>query len=254
MKKVMLALAIFIINQGICQDNNGDNKEYKPTEGNWGVTFNVRANLMDLGLQSFTDGLNNNSIFGRYYVKDDMAVRLGVGATLLNYTNMTTDSVGTTLVEFDTTYSRTDVYLAPGIEKHFVGTNRLDPYGGVDLVFGSVGKATSKGTLSITDTSGTSSGTSKFEVDGTEEGGFIFGINLSTGFNYFIAERLSVGAEYSFGYRMTRTGGNKSVITTNMPVNGKSTVKREESADITTISTIGVNSTMGITLSYFFGK
>lgn len=256
-KLTFLFILVFIANSVISQDTTIVAKSpnfYKPDKGNFGISFNPKADITDLRLRSFSDDFGNNSLFLRYYALDDVAVRVGFGLTTINEKNSTVDSVGTSLVEMDSIYSRTDIYLAPGIEKHFTATPRLDPYAGADISFGKVGKARMNSITQVTDTSGTSSGTSKLEIDATQDGGFLFGLKLITGFNYFITQKLSIGAEYTWGYNVVRTGGNWAEVTTNTPVNGNPTTNREEGTMLSTISTIGVNSTAGITLSYFFGK
>ncbi|MBL4624503.1 MAG: hypothetical protein JKY42_05125 [Flavobacteriales bacterium] len=227
---------------------------YKPIEGDVGFTFSAQANITNFQLGNFNDVFGNNSIFMRYYAKEDVAVRIGFGLTSINEKYQSVDSVGTTFVEWDSTYSRTDIYISPGFEKHLYASDRLDPYVGVSINAGKVGRAKMKGITLVTDTSGTSSGTDQYEVNGTQDGGFLFGVNLITGFNYFISERLSIGAEYSWGYNIVRIGGNWTQIDTYTPVNGNTTSNKEQGAFLTTFSNLGVNSTAGITLSYFFGN
>ncbi len=142
----------------------------------------------------------------------------------------------------------------PGLEKHFHASQRLDPYVGGAFNFGSVGTTRMKSNMTITDTTGTSSGTDLTEVAATMDGGFLFGVNFVTGFNYFVTERLSIGAEYTWGYNVLRSGGDWTRISTNTPVNGNATTAKSQGAFLSTVSTLGVNSTAGLTLSYFFGK
>jgi hypothetical protein len=227
---------------------------YKPIKGDVGFTFSTQANVTNFQLGNFNDAFGNNSIFMRYYAKEDVAIRVGFGLTSINKKYQSVDSVSTKLVEWDSTFSRTDIYISPGFEKHLYASARLDPYVGVNVNMGMVGQAKMKGVTMVTDTTGNSSGTDQYEVNGTQDGGFLFGVNLMTGFNYFVSERLSVGAEYSWGYNVLRTGGNWTQISTYTPVNGNTTSNKEEGAMLTTLSNLGVNSTAGITLSYFFGK
>ncbi|MBL4651535.1 MAG: hypothetical protein JKY53_01550 [Flavobacteriales bacterium] len=258
MKKIFaLVLAVFFVQLAISQDSTlsvVSPSLYKPMNGDVGFSFNMQANVTNFQLNNFTDGFGNNSLFMRYYVKDDVVFRLGLGLTSVNEKYQSVDSVSTTLVEWDSTYSRTDFYISPGFEKHMYASERLDPYVGANVSIGKVGQARMKGITLITDTSGTSSGTDQYEVSGTQDGGFLFGINLITGFNYFISERLSIGAEYRWGYNVFRTGGNWTQISTVTPVNGNSTTSKQQGAFLTTVSNLGVNSNVGITLSYFFGK
>ena len=258
MKNAILFIVVILVSQlAVGQDSTKTVMPpslYKPIKGDVGFSFKMLANVTNFQLNNFTDGFGNNSLFMRYYVKDDLALRFGLGLTSINEQYQSVDSVSTALVEWDSTYSRTDFYISPGFEKHLYASERLDPYVGANISIGKVGQAKMRGITLITDTSGTSSGTDQYEINGTQDGGFLFGINLITGFNYFISERLSIGAEYRWGYNVFRTGGNWAQISTVTPVNGNSTTSKQQGAFLTTVSNLGVNSTVGITLSYFFGK
>ena len=258
MKKLSITSLVLLMSVlGYTQDttlNNLPTSLYKPMQGDIGFTFAAQANITNFQLGNFNDVFGNNVLFMRYYVQEDVAVRIGFGLTSANKTYQSVDSVSTTLVEWDSTYSRTDFYISPGFEKHMHASQRLDPYVGAGINAGKIGRAKMKGVTMVTDTSGTSSGTDQYEVSGTQDGGFLFGVNLVTGFNYFISERLGLGAEYSWGYNVVRTGGNWTQIATYTPVNGSTTSNKQQGAFLTTLSNLGVNSTAGITLSYFFGK
>jgi hypothetical protein len=258
MKNLITTSLVFLISVvSYSQDttlNISPSNLYKPVKGDIGFTFATQANITNFQLGNFNDAFGNNSLFMRYYLQEDVAVRIGFGLTSVNKIYQSVDSVSTTLVEWDSTYSRTDFYISPGFEKHMYASQRLDPYIGASINAGKIGRAKMKGVTMVTDTSGTSSGTDQYEVNGTQDGGFLFGVNLVTGFNYFISERLSLGAEYSWGYNVVRTGGNWTQIATNTPVNGTTTSNKQQGAFLTTLSNLGVNSTAGITLSYFFGK
>jgi len=95
--------------------------------------------------------------------------------------------------------------LRPGYEWHHAGTERLSPYGGIELLFS---MTTAKVETDTVVDNGTSSAVATDYVVLTKEqkgkgASTSFGLNLVAGADYYIAKNLSLGAELGFGFSMT---------------------------------------------------
>src|SRR5688572_13378152 len=122
MKKLILSAALLAgITFGTKAQNTASGEGgIKPASGD--ITMEANVNLLN-GNVNLSNSLNQ--IRGRYFLSDDMAFRLG---TNIRYRSDDPEvNIKTSTFEFS---------LAPGIEKHFAGTNRLSPYIGADLLFG----------------------------------------------------------------------------------------------------------------------
>jgi hypothetical protein len=164
---------------------------------------------------------------------DKLALRLGVNAdrnaSLIEQNN----PYGTTPTFYEQEKSSTTIGLNLGLEKHFKGTRRLSPFIGADL---SISNKTSqqetkenqvttkiKGAWSSITTvpvfnpfTGT---TSYQQVSQPEEFAFFrYGVNLVSGFDFYVSRNFFFGYEFSFGIsktqykdvEYTRTGGTST--------------------------------------------
>ncbi len=245
-----VAVAAIVLFTGTTALAQNDEERLIPVEKDMGLTFDLTGLVNNVALSSQSDPAGNNALLFRYYMKDDRAFRLGFGVTSASHRTNSVDSVGAASVDYDSTFSRTDFYIAPGIEHHLTGSRRLDPYLGANVVFGAIGKSTTAINVETSDTLGT--GTVKTDID--QAGGSIFGINILGGFNYFFSKRLSIGAEYRFGFINRKTGGDFSEVTVTTPVSGASSVQRQTGSDLTRNTGLAMSSTAGITLSWFFAR
>ena len=94
---------------------------------------------------------------------------------------------------------------AVGAEYHFAGTDRLSPYAGLDIMFGS-GKLTTEGT--------NSDGTTWIDdySESSEAKTSMFGVNLVAGTDYYFAENFYIGLELGLGWQsMTQKEGESTV-------------------------------------------
>jgi outer membrane protein W len=178
MKKLILSAALlagFTFGAN-AQNTTSSEGGIKPTSGE--ITMEANVNLFG-GDISLSNSLNQ--IRGRYFFSDNMAFRLG---TNIRYqSNNPTLDVETSTFEFS---------LAPGIEKHFAGTNRLSPYIGADLLFG----------LKTSHYEDKDPGGSlkNFEIDGSwldgnERGNFLIGLAGVAGCDFYVAKHLYFGYE-----------------------------------------------------------
>lgn len=193
-----------------------------PEAGDWVLGMNAAPILNYIGNMfnandSNTVGssfVNNNAIYGKYYVTADMAYRGSFRITTLSSTSRfltNVDTVGTSpsYVENKMVASGFGFYLSAGIEKR-KGHNRLQGYYGVDLNL-SLGAATpnlkyeyalemdsvniAKGFVDSVRTISANSGTM-----------FGVGIRPFIGVEYFVLPKLSIGAEFGWGLNLMTVG------------------------------------------------
>ena len=224
--------------------------ERKPQKGGVGFTMNLIGFLDTISIGSFKDHIGNDFFLMRYYLQNNAALRLGLGLNLNNQKWSWVDSLGSppAQVSRDSSYKRTDFYFSPGYEKHFLSGKNLDPYLAAALQIGKIGrtKITDK-TLTV-DTNGTST----IDINYNKEGGYLFGLNLIAGFNFFFSEKIALGAEYGFGVNTSRYGGDWNKSTVTKPANGTPSSKREVGSESVNSTKMKMNSMAGIMLSFYF--
>ncbi len=220
----------------------------KPVEGDFGIMLNVNGLIDNLRLSNVTSPINTSLITGKYYLSAEKAIRIDFGPSISSIKTMTEDSVGASLVGIDSTTSKSSLYLAVGIEKHFKGTKRLDPYIAGQVAIGFIGKTK----RDIKQREETTAGTERTTVTYQQDGGFAIGLVGTAGFNYFLAKNFAFGAEYSLGYNYLKQGGNYSEVTQVTPLSGGSTSDVEKGKLQTNSNTFNVDGTARIVLSYYF--
>ncbi|RMG79685.1 MAG: hypothetical protein D6707_07705 [Bacteroidetes bacterium] len=230
------------------------NRQRLPEKGNLGISFTANGLLANLLLTPQTNNFNQPYFHVKYYLKDDVDLIAGYGISSNNTKTYQSDSLlingAMSLKELDSTYSRTDVHFTIGGEKHFYALNNLDAYFGGFLDISAIGKTKIKSVTNINDRDTVNSATTTFVY--TEDGGFATGIRFSAGFNYFIAKKLALGAEYNFGYQYQSVGGDWISSTNYDPVKGSATNTNAQGAALEQKNTIAFNSVVQITISYFF--
>jgi hypothetical protein len=209
MKKTILALAFAATGMAAYAQ--------KPVAGDKTAEFNL---MFQTGTAPVSYGLGSTSLPGtpelrlRYFMADDMAIRLKLGLGMATTTSEDVATIGGTDVTAETkTNSGFNLGIAPGIEKHFAGTTRLSPYVGAELPIGFGTGATTEITNS-NDPSGSVTGTG--DAYKNEAGSqFRIGLNLVLGADYYIVDGLYLGVEGGLGiFNMTSTGEGKETITT----------------------------------------
>jgi Outer membrane protein beta-barrel domain len=250
MKKIVIALTLIIVSAVVV---NAQNDTIKPVKGDWGISLNITGLINDIKVQNNQDANGNYMIFARYYMKDHMALRLGLGVNYTKKSWFNADSISIAsgnraLQEIDSTESRFDFTIAVGIEKHLGKTKRLDPYIGGDLIIGRLGNTKIDAKTDITDVTGTQNIQRIIQQDG----GFVFGLGGIAGFNYFFTRNFSLGVEISYAYTFTRSGGEFSESFVDTPVSGAQTSTFVKGKSEFSQTTIGATPTGGIMLSYFF--
>ncbi|MFT2007097.1 hypothetical protein ACMA1I_00340 [Pontibacter sp. 13R65] len=169
--------------------------------------------------------LQRGQIRLRSFATDEMAYRLGVGL-----------SHDATKLNDDAKTSNTSVTIAPGVEKHFAGTNRLSPYVGAELPISFSGARYEDNNILVRGAN-SSSGNDK-------RGAFGLGLNVVAGMDFYIAQNFFTGFEFGagFGYRKDR----------DVKVEYKSGGPSDETIDGYHNTSFNIFSTGGIRIGYAF--
>jgi len=222
--------------------------EFFPKKGDVGTTILLSGLIDNIELSSPSSQLGDNILFVRYYLEDDLVLRLGLGVSLRNYKQEIADSLGLTLVTADSSNRSYSLNISAGIEKHMESSNRLDPYifGQLNLTF--IGKENIEVNGEVT----SNAGVGKVERTIKKDGGFGLGIVAGAGLNYFLAKRFSLGTELGLVFQYSSIGGTTSDNTITTPINGSSVSDFNTSDDTITKTEILVNTNALINISYFF--
>ncbi|MBL4593968.1 MAG: hypothetical protein JKX68_09155 [Flavobacteriales bacterium] len=251
MKKIIIAFTLILTSTFIV---NAQQDTLKSRDGDWGFVLNLTGLIDNISLGNVIDGNNNNSILAKHHLTDDKVLRLGFGIKSISNSWLLEDSItvvstgNRALQTIDSTESRFDFSISVGYEKHLGTTRRLDPFIGAEIVIGRIGATKIDASTDITDVTGTEKIQDITQIDG----GFNFGLNFIAGFNYFFAERISIGAEINLGYLYSSVGGDMSHSRNITPVSGQEINDFSDSKNKSSSRGFNVNSTGGLMLSFFF--
>ena len=204
MKKVLLtAVAVFSLTFVNAQEENATSG-YKPVKG----TIATEVGLSG-GLNNADFNLNTGALKFRYFFKDDMALRLGLG---LN-SNKTENVNNANPANIETTIRKnSNTLLNLGIEKHFAGSERLSTYAGADLLIGFTGASyeyTENG-YSYEEDASTNNGLNTVNASTS------FGLGLFTGADYYITKKVFLGVEAGLNF-MSVSGKDNTITETGNP-------------------------------------
>lgn len=167
-----------------------------------------------VGFNASTLSFSSPAIRFRYFVKDNIAARVTLGinnySETFNYFENETANTGGSGTEIN----KIGRWAASiGGEYHFAGTDRLSPYGGLDIVFGG-GKTTNE--WSNYDGVGYNSDYKR----NIEAKTSTFGVNLVAGTDYYFAENFYLGLELGLGFQGTSTKeGSDEIVTGGVTTN-----------------------------------
>lgn len=130
--------------------------------------------------------LNGGNLNFNYTLSDEWMVRLGFGVTVDKTASKDEDNNKAHNTE-------SSFNVEPGIIYSFSGTDRLEPYVGLELVFG----LNSSCEYSYSKVDGAT-----YERENKTRNSH-FGANAVTGFNFYVAKDLYVGAEVGLGFVVT---------------------------------------------------
>tara|TARA_B110000046_G_scaffold78688_1_gene86797 strand:+ start:20044 stop:20796 length:753 start_codon:yes stop_codon:yes gene_type:complete len=223
-------------------------KDFLPKAGDFGASIVVNGLINNIQLSTNSNSYGQNILFAKYYLKDDLALRTGLGFKLNRTLRETADSSGSLLVEVDSLRSSYSVNVSIGIEKHLTANKRLDPYVFGQLDLSLIGKTKHN----IENRQNSTIGTNSTKREIIRDGGFALGLNLGGGFNYFLAKNFSVGSELYLGFQYVSVGGGITDNSTNTTAGGTRTSTFDSRNDISKSSELNVNPTAQINFSYFF--
>ena len=115
-------------------------------------------------------------------------VFLGMGSTTTKTLGAGSDGKG----ELKTVKSNFNISIQPGIEKHFVGTDRLSPYYGAEAIIGFGSNGTKED-----DTYGADNTVKA--IKSSKQGTLNIGVNAFAGMDFYFADNIYLGAELGFG-------------------------------------------------------
>lgn len=223
----------------------------QPTAGTMGFTA---------GLNGITGTLNSGpsstgSLMFKYYLSDGLAARVGFNITSGPGKTSVSDTSGGKTLQTTTVNTGGKTWgLSLGAQKSLAGSDKLDVYVGGDLYFGgSTSAVKDVKDEQLKDAGAAKAGDYK-QVVTTSPGSFNFGLNGVVGFQYFLVQNLSVGAEFAYGFRHTGSSGSDEIVTTAVAGGTSVTVPTVKSNENKSTSTNTFGKAGGlITLSWYFG-
>ena len=214
MKKPLLTIATCLMVSGIFAQ--------KPEKG-------TVTSELGLSLSSGYSSINTFGINGRYFVKSDLALVLGIGASYSNDVNNFAENTDGTGDEGSFTTKNRYTELALGIQQHFAGTDRLSPFFGVDVALGS------EGIIQNGDNANQSGYIKNYSYD-KEYKTAQLGLRLNLGFDYWITEGIYMGATYR---PLSLVLQKQDAITTTAGSNGGSVKTVTPGGTFASLSTFG---------------
>lgn len=234
MKKLLLSVSFvaMTIASSFAQD-------FKPQAGD--ITFGTAFQSPFASGSPFS--LSKGVLNGRYFLATDMAVRVGINYSRTANTNDCSDSVAASILApfgpkmwqeatTHTANSKFDIRL--GAEKHFAGTNRLDPYAGADLLLG-FGRNVEKdenynSTLDVTETN--------YIREKTRSTTSV-GVALVIGADYYVFPKVYIGTEFGWSFVKSFVGDATEEVSHDV-ISGGVVVNKVE----TPVTTLGSKSTV----------
>lgn len=154
-------------------------------------------------------GVPQGVLRGRYFLSEGMALRASFGVGM--------GSTTTTLANTEETVTKTTGFaLGAGIEKHLAGTSKLSPYLGAELGFG-----IASGSTEVTNLGGTAGDKQTTTGGGTSN----LRLNAMIGADYWIVEKVYIGAELGINLFGSSTVADTEVETTAGGATNKVTIK-----------------------------
>lgn len=138
-----------------------------------------------------------NGIKYRTFSDATTAFRATVFLGFSSNKDVETIGFGDDAVELEDVMSEFNISIAPGIEKHFAGTDRLSPYYGAEALIGFTRM-----------TERDQQGGGEFGQDDpveftTKDGSLTLGLNGICGVDYYFADNIYLGGELGFGLAFT---------------------------------------------------
>jgi hypothetical protein len=249
MKKPILIMAgVLATMASFAQTTKVDSaKSLKPNAKSFTTELNV--NLFN-GQVNFNNSLNQ--IKFRYFTSPSVAVRLGFNVSRIDSVNNVNNPYGVNSYFSNDEKKSSTVGVNLGIEKHFAGTKRLSPYIGADLSITdkSSSEIISNNQSTTTVTNAwyyTTYNSNNTILTSTQQNGYTrYGLNLFTGFDFYIARHFFFG--YEFNYSISKISWKEATVTTTPPANNTSSNASVKNSSVT----FGPSLINGIRLGYSF--
>lgn len=234
-----MALSIMFTMPSFSQDS------LKITQGKFTTELNVNPFIGELSLNNAI-----NQIKLRYFNNDLSALRIAFTFNTNNQNVEELNPYGQNSYNYKDHRTSTTVGLNFGYEKHFTGTKRLSPYIGIDLA---LSNKSSSQTSSINNNetkvkgawmSNTQNG---FSYD--ERAYFSYGLNLVSGFDFYIAQNFYFGYELGFGFNKISF---KDIEVTNLYATGSPSPNGNQPERNDKMFQLGPNLLNGIRLGFVF--
>ena len=208
MKKTLLC-AIFAISTlaAFAQSDAGSASEKPPLKSAAG-SFVTELNFNPFkGNLSLNNSLNQVKF--RYFIKDDLAIRLGANINQKDSVHNSGNPYGTQSTVQNNERKSTTLGINLGLEKHFKGTSRLSPYAGAELSLSSrsANQDITNGSVSTSVENGwieyVNQNSQLYYSTIVENAYTRFGINAFAGFDFYMAKNFFFGYEFNLGYAKT---------------------------------------------------
>jgi hypothetical protein len=225
MKKYLIVLAMIT---GSVIAGNAQENSVKPEQGN----LSLEVGFSPLDVEGKNVQLQNEQLRLIYLISDRVGIRLGIGFG----TNTESDDNGQPNDEWTKTTTKTSqVAFSPGIVYNFAGTERLTPYLGVEAVI-------------ATSSANTIAEAKDFKQEIRNEGDLFntFAIGVFSGFNYYFAGKLYIGAEVGFALE------NKSLKNTIIETTSGGRTETVEPKNTGIRTTVGMTVTPSLRLGWAF--
>lgn len=248
MKKTVFAITLaFGISGAFAQS-------MKPVKGEMGIVAGLPAGVFD----AVAGHANTGTAMFKYMIADDMAARVGLNFGAIpgkgKIVSDTADFSGGNRAQQTTTITTGTAWkLNLGVQKSMKGTDKLDPYMAIDLLFGgNAGLGKSVSTTDYLKAFGDRAAGDFTKITTTNTKSMIWGVSAVAGMNYFIADHLSLGVELGWGFMNTTSKGGEQVKEEKTGAsNTTETFKASPNAK-SSIGGLGVTGA-ALTLSWFFG-
>ena len=213
MKKLILLFSVCAFSfASFAQDDTTMRRQ--PMKGDRAISFSF-SGIAVMGLNLSKDPVSMAQMMDlRYFFKDDLAARLGLGVKIMSTTTITKNDTtgGIPLLETENKIKSSALTLAFGVERHFKTRSKtIDPFMGPGLYFSWLGKNKVENATKTTMSNGNFNETL---TNTTSAGGFAVGLMLNTGFFWYFADNIALGGEFSMGYSVGTTGGEINTETT----------------------------------------
>ncbi len=254
MKKLILFLLASSTTLNLFSQTSQNETTFKPSKNDWATELNINPFKGELSL--------NNSlkqIKVRKFTQDNVALRFGFNANRLSSTFENVNPYGTNASVYKNNRSSTTVGINFGVEKHLKGTKRLSPYIGLDIELANKsskqeitnGQVTTTIKGSWTNVATSYSGYDQYgnpiarqTYSEDEKAFFSYGLNVVSGFDFYISRHFFFGSEFSFGFQ-NKNYKNLEVSTTGSASNPSNNTEQKNSA-----FTFGPSVINGIRLGY----